>query len=164
MKEILTKISSYDLFNNLIPGTLFAVLADKFIGIDLLQENVFLGIVLYYFFGMVISRFGSLVIKPLLQLLGVVKEEPYAQYVKASKKDDKLEVLSQVNNTYRTIVALIFCLLLAGIYVWLEECWAWIKDYRLPLLSVGLLILFIVAFRKQTRYIAERVTAINSRE
>ena len=103
-------------------------------------------------------------IKPLLQLLGVVKEEPYAQYVKASKKDDKLEVLSQVNNTYRTIVALIFCLLLAGIYVWLEVGWAWIKDYRLPLLSVGLLILFIVAFRKQTRYIAERVTAINSRE
>ena len=43
MKEILEKLSSYNIFNNLLPGILFVVLAKASTSYDFIQTDVFLG-------------------------------------------------------------------------------------------------------------------------
>ena len=68
MKEILDKLSSYNLFNYLLPGVLFVVIASKVTRYGFIQDDIVIGVFLYYFIGMVISRFGSLVIEPLLNV------------------------------------------------------------------------------------------------
>jgi len=67
MKELIDKISTYNLFNYLLPGILFALFAKHFIGLDLIQSDIGIGIFLYYFLGMCISRIGSLIIEPILR-------------------------------------------------------------------------------------------------
>lgn len=59
------KISSYNLFNYFLPGVLFAALADTVTSYNFLQSDLVVGVFVYYFFGLVISRFGSLIIEPL---------------------------------------------------------------------------------------------------
>src|SRR4030042_1443125 len=103
MKEILDKLSSYNLFNYLLPGIIFVILAGKITHYSFVQEDIILGAFLYYFIGLVISRFGSLVIEPLLKCLSFVQFADYKDFVSTSKKDDKLELLLEVNNTYRTL-------------------------------------------------------------
>ena len=66
MKELLDKISSYNLFNYLLPGILFVCISKQFTDYDFIQDNDFIGAFLYYFIGMVISRFGSLCLSPLI--------------------------------------------------------------------------------------------------
>ena len=69
MKEILDKLSSYNLFNYLLPGVIFVVIANKVTHYDFIQDDIVIGAFLYYFIGMVISRFGSLAIEPILKYL-----------------------------------------------------------------------------------------------
>jgi len=106
MKDILSKLSSYNLFNYLFPGILFVIVASKVTHYSLIQQDVVIGVFLYYFIGLVVSRFGSLVIEPILRKTSFLRFADYEDFVAALKKDEKLELLSEVNNTYRTLV---FC-------------------------------------------------------
>ena len=49
MEEILEKISSYNLFNYLLPGILFAVISKEITTYSFLHENIIIGLFLYYF-------------------------------------------------------------------------------------------------------------------
>src|SRR5436190_18350950 len=98
MKELLDKISSYNLFNYLLPGVLFAALADIVTSYKFVQPDLLVGAFVYYFFGLVISRLGSLVIEPLLKALSFLHFASYEDFIAVSQKDAKLEVLSEVNN------------------------------------------------------------------
>ena len=71
---------------------------------------------LYYFLGLVVSRFGSLVIGPLLKSFSFIKFADYRAFIDASKKDTQIEVLSEANNSYRTLCALFSLLLLLKLY------------------------------------------------
>lgn len=51
MKELLDKISSYNLFNYLLPGILFVCIAKHFTDYNFIQDNDFIGAFLYYFIG-----------------------------------------------------------------------------------------------------------------
>ena len=66
MSEILDKLSSYNIFNYLLPGTLFAVAGDAFTSYSFVQKDVLVAVFAYYFMGLVISRIGSLMIEPFL--------------------------------------------------------------------------------------------------
>ena len=66
VNELVNKISSYNIFNYLLPGIVFATLADKMINYPIANHNILVAAFLYYFVGLVVSRFGSLVIEPLL--------------------------------------------------------------------------------------------------
>ena len=67
MEDLIKKISSYNLFNYLFPGIVFVVLAKMITPYSFLHEDIILGIFIYYFVGLSISKFGSLVIEPLLK-------------------------------------------------------------------------------------------------
>lgn len=107
MNELLSKISSYHLFNYLLPGCLFAVVASSFTQHHVIQQNLVLGLFLYYFYGLVISRLGSLVLEPLLKRLHFLKFSDYRDFVNASKVDPQIDVLSETNNMYRTLCSLL---------------------------------------------------------
>jgi hypothetical protein len=159
MKDILDKLSSYNLFNYLLPGIIFVVLASKVTHYSFVQQDILIGAFLYYFIGLVISRFGSLVIEPLLKCLSFVKFADYKEFVFASKQDEKLELLSEVNNTYRTLCSLFILLLSLKLYEKIEGRFPDLKDWDGIILVVLLLITFLFSYRKQTSYITKRIKA-----
>lgn len=163
MKEIIDKISSYNIFNYLFPGIIYVVLLREFTEYDLIQENNFIGAFLYYFIGLVISRFGSLIIGEILKSkrLKFIKFADYSDYVIASDKDNKIELFSEVNNMYRTIISLFVLLLLSKFYHWLSEWLNFSKSTSFITLSVLMLILFVFSYKKQTGFVVKRVNTRN---
>src|SRR5690349_9990449 len=107
MKELIDKLSSYNLFNYLLPGILFAA-GTEMVGLPLWRRGDILSdLFLYYVAGLVISRLGSLLVGPALQKIGLVKpHESYPDFVKACGKDSKIETLSEQNNMYRSLCTL----------------------------------------------------------
>jgi len=154
MKELLDKISSYNIFNYLLPGVLFAAVADTVTSYRF-QQAVFV----YYFLGLVISRIGSLIIEPLLKKVTFVTFAPYGDFVAASQEDPKLEVLSEANNMYRTLCSLFVAIALLKGYEFLATRLAVPASLSGFLLIGALLVLFLFAYRKQTEYITKRVKA-----
>lgn len=159
MKEILDKLSSYNLFNYLLPGIIFVVLASKVTHYSFIQQDIIVGAFLYYFVGLVISRLGSLIIEPLLKYLSFLRFANYKDFVSASKKDEKLELLSEVNNTYRTLCSLFILLLLLKLYEKIEGRFSILKEWDGIILVVLLLVTFLFSYRKQTSYITKRIKA-----
>lgn len=163
MTEIISKITSYNLFNYLVPGVLFAAFVNYFTTYQLIQDNLVIGAFLYYFLGLVVSRFGSLIIEPFLKEISFLKFASYKDYISASKIDPKIEVFSEENNMYRTFIALFVLIVLVKIYE--------LISFKLPILNVWspyisivtLLITFLFSYRKQTEYITKRIKAITDR-
>ena len=160
MKQFLDKLSSYNIFNYLVPGTIFAGLVDKLTAYSLLQENILIGLFLYYFIGLIISRLGSLTLEPLLtnKKIKFVKFAEYEDYVKASKLDPKIEIFSEQNNMYRSLCMLSIALILLKIY---DLVWGSRSLDNVTIIFgflIGLLVLFLFSYKKQTeKYVVKRV-------
>ncbi len=159
MKELLDKLSSYNLFNYLLPGIIFVVIASKITHYNFIQDDIVIGAFLYYFIGMVISRFGSLIIEPLLKHFSFLQFADYQDFVTASKKDEKIELLSEVNNTYRTLCSLFILLLLLKIYGAVESVIPFLQKCSAIIIIILLITMFLFSHRKQTSYITKRVNA-----
>lgn len=159
MIDLLSKISSYDLFNYLLTGIIFVILADKLTCYSFIQQDIVIGLFVYYFIGLVISRVGSLVIEPILKSkrIAFLKFEPYEKFLAASEKDKKIELLSEVNNTYRTFCSVFAILFLLKIYEGIQIRFSFLRDWDLIALVALLLITFLFAYRKQTRYLTDRI-------
>lgn len=162
MKDILDKITSYNLFNYLLPGVLFVAILDKFTIYSLTQENLIVGAFVYYFVGLVISRFGSLIIEPFLQSIYFLKFADYPDFVVASKIDQKIEAFSEVNNMYRTFTAMFVLLLMLKGYEFLSVKIQILNEHNFLILVLTLLIMFLFSYRKQTNYITKRIIATKS--
>jgi len=157
MKELLDKISSYNLFNILLPGVLFAVLAEAFTPYSFIQENIIVGAFIYYFIGLVVGRFGSLIIEPLLKKIKILKFSDYKDFISACNKDPKIDTLSETNNMYRTFCSVFVLLLLLKLYAFIESLLPVLKEYKLYILISLFLIMFIYSYKKQTGYINKRI-------
>lgn len=160
MKEIVDKITSYNLFNYLLPGVIFVAVLDKLTIYSFTQENLVIGAFVYYFIGLVISRFGSLFIEPVLKKITFLKFSSYADFTSASKKDLSIEIFSEVNNMYRTFVAMFTLLGILKLYELLAIKFSVLNNLSLCILMVFLFVMFLFSYRKQTQYITKRVNAI----
>ena len=161
---MLEKLSSYNLFTNLFPGVVFCFFADKYLSYPLIQEDFVVGIFLYYFVGLVISRIGSVVIEPLLIWAGILKYASYGDYVAASKKDSKIDLLLETNNMYRSATSLFACMALLLFFDLLKTSFVLVEQYYVPILVALFLALFVLSYRKQTNYIRKRIEANGSSE
>ncbi|MGO8054926.1 hypothetical protein [Rhizobium leguminosarum] len=157
MNDLFAKISSYDLFNNLIPGAVFLFFLSVSGIYDLKVESLVGHLVIYYFVGLVISRIGSIFIEPLLKLLGMVKYDRYEDFINASSKDLKILTLLESSNLYRTILALMVVCAIALSWdtvtrylPFSPRCWG-------VILCVSLAGLFLLSYRKQNDFIRKRV-------
>jgi len=164
MKDLLEKLSSYNIFNYLLPGIVFVVVADALTTFHFVQQDIVLGVFLYYFIGLIISRLGSIVIEPILKWSKFVKFAPYADFVSASKKDKSLEVLSEANNMYRTLCSLFVSLILLKIYERLSISFPIMGRWATEFLVVGMLALFCLSYRKQTQYITKRIQSTKRKD
>ena len=154
MKELVDKLSSYNLFNYLLPGTLFVAAAERISDHRVAQSNIIVAFFIYYFIGLVISRIGSLVVEPLMKSTDFVRFAPYKDFVRACTHDQKIELLSEQNNMYRTLCALFLSVGLLKLYDFMLTQWG------LPgktVLIVGLFALFAFSYRRQTSYVRQRV-------
>lgn len=155
MNEILSKLSSYNLFNYLFTGVIFVALCKFFTPYSLIQENLLIGLFLYYFIGLTLSRLGSVLIEPFLKWTRFTKYSDYGDFVKASKLDNKLEVLSEANNMYRTLVAVCLSIIFLKLYAGINPQHQ-LHQPAYYLLTV-LLVLFLFSYRKQVSYISKRI-------
>lgn len=163
MEKIIEKISSYNLYNYLLTGVLFSIISKKFLLIKIDQENIFTFALLCYFIGLTISRFGSLVLKPFLEWISFIRFSKYKDFVAASKKDLKINILSRENNVYRTLCSLFIVLLLLKIYILIETIVPFLRNNRFYILTISLSISYLLAYRKQTEFIYERVEINNKK-
>jgi hypothetical protein len=159
MGELLKKISSYNIVNFLLPGVLFVLLARLICHVSLPQEDIVVALFLYYFVGLVVSRIGSLALEPILRKMSIVRFSDYKDFLDASAADSKLEVLSETNNMYRTLATLFLLLALLQGYQALERWMPALTDWSQPILLLGLIVLFVLSYSKQSRYINQRVQA-----
>lgn len=159
MKELLDKLSSYNIFNYLLPGVLFSVLASKMTELELIQKDIVVGVFVYYFVGLIISRFGSLIIEPLLRKTKFLKFADYKDFIQASAKDGKIEILSEANNMYRTFIATFLLLGLMKLYFLLATKWSFLTDWSDWILVILIIGMFLFSYRKQTNYITKRINS-----
>ncbi len=157
MKELSEKISSYNLFNNLLPGILYVFIVTKLTSFNLILENNLIGAFFYYFVGMIISRLSSLIIEPFLKWVKFVKYAEYKDYLIACERDNKINLLCEGNNMYRTFVALFVAILLTIAYDKITIHFCIPIENTFVGIIIGLLILFLFSYRKQTTFIRKRV-------
>jgi len=158
MKELLEKLSSYNMFNYLFPGILFVVIAKYITVYDFVQSNIIFGLFLYYFIGLVISRVGSLFIEWFLKKIKFIKDCDHKDLATAQKQDKKIDILLESNNMYRTLIAMIFLLLLLKLYEFCFLKYQFDEIATKIVLLAAILVLFLLSYRKQTKYVIKQVS------
>lgn len=164
MEKIIDKLSSYHIFNYIIPGGLFIILCNNYINIKIEQEKFIYFFLMSYFIGIIISRISSLVTEKLMYFVFNIKKESHENYIKATKKDEKIEILMQDMNMYRNICTMLIILLIMEVIKIFELCQLIDKELLIVLLFILLIIIFICAYIKQTKYIISRVKIANKRK
>jgi hypothetical protein len=159
MKDLLDKISTYNIFNYLFPGVVFVVTASNLTSYNFILPDILVGAFIYYFVGLVISRIGSIFIEPFLKFIRFLKFADYKRFVKASKADTRIDTLSEINNMYRTICSLFLMLIAIKGYDWLSRKWMFLTERKIEFLTLFLFLLFLFSYRKQTNYITKRIEA-----
>lgn len=181
IKNVVEKISSYNIFNNFFPGIVFCYIVKQITRISLVNGGILENLFIYYFIGMVISRIGSVFVEKWLKSLQIkdritktkktfLNFAPYDKYIEASEKDSFIKVLNETNNIYRTIISVFLVAIVVKLYDWLF--YDYIKCLGIMgknLISIGgcliIIILFIHSYKKQTDYIRSRVERYsNSKE
>jgi len=157
MDGVLSKMDSYEILTNLLPGAFFVIGLNFVFDLNVLSENLLEGILICYFAGLVINRVSSLIVRPMLKFLRIVGDEPYSDYVSAVRKDPKIDKLSRANNSFRSFFTATICLPIAYGLMVLYERWSWFSVNWNWLALVFLVILFLSAHIKQNNFVRRRV-------
>lgn len=157
MEKLFEKISSYNIFNFIIPGAVFTVISEHLEILFPPSKEILAEVIWYYFVGAVVSRVGSVIIEPLLRWLRFVKHAPYTAYLEACEKDPKMETMVEVANTYRTLLSGFLLLIVGLLLSWAAGSVALPPIWKERIGIGALLLLFLVSYRKQVQYVAKRV-------
>ena len=167
VKSISDKISSYNIFNNLFPGIIFCSVLTNATRFSLATDNILEQLFIWYFTGMIISRIGSIFVESSLKKIKFKKKPylvfaDYKQYIAASEAKPFIATLSETNNTYRTIIALLISLGVVYLYDifffdWISEKCAIGNKLTVVIVGVLLIILFVKSYKKQTDYVRQQV-------
>jgi hypothetical protein len=154
MDELFKKISSYNIFNYLLPGVLFAFLVTKLTPYTLVQDDLLTGAFLYYFLGVVVSHAASITIGPILKGTRFAPQESYKDYLAAAKIDETIPVLSQERGTVRSFLMAILMVAVLKLY---SDPMSICSSTEIYAMFLILLVIFLFAYRRQTSYICQRV-------
>ena len=161
MEKLIEKISGYNLLNNIVPGSIFCYIMENLLGVSILKNDIILILFLFYFTGMISSRIGSIIIEEPLKYFEFIKFEPYDQFISASQKDQKIEIMSETNNTYRSISGMCILLLICNIYIIISKKISCLNSYTSIIIIISVFILFIISYKKQTKCLTNRIKIIN---
>ncbi|TBA59228.1 phosphohistidine phosphatase [Rhizobium ruizarguesonis] len=156
MNDIIAKVSSYDIFTNLIPGAALVEFLSRSGIYEVDREKLLANLVIYYLVGLVISRFGAVVLEPFLKFLRIIRHDSYSDFIEASAKDLKILTLLESTNLFRSLFT---ACLLALLTLWLpidgtsKPAHAGTLTWILGTLAF----LFLLSYRKQNEFIRRRV-------
>lgn len=161
MNELIQKISSYNIFNFLLPGIIFVVFLSRVSEFNLIMDDILLALFFYYFLGLVLSRIGSLLIEPILLKTGFVKFSKYEKFLEATKEDKGILLQNEINNSFRTLISVFVMILFAMLFEKGLEYFHVNKDVFEYLLVLSIIIIFLFSFRKQSSYLRKRINIKN---
>lgn len=158
VERVLDKVSSYQIFNYLFPGIIFVNILERTTSFRVASEDVVYQLFLCYLAGMILSRIGSVVIEPLYKGVCWVIYSDYGIFLSASDKDEKIDIMSMENNTYRTLVSVFVCLIVA---LCLDQ-WDVYREFNTTVWSTFvyffiLTLVFSMSYAKQSAYVRRRV-------
>lgn len=164
------KISSYNIFNNLLPGIVFCFILKNTTRFSISNGDFFENLFVYYFVGMVTSRIGSLIVEKILSSVKIKKHDKskesfitipdYDKYIFASENQPFIKTLRETNNICRTMVSVTLLLIIVKIYdMFLHDKLLGLinKEWLILLSFIILMIIFIASYKKQSAYVYERV-------
>lgn len=173
IKSIIEKITSYNLFNNLLPGIVFCHVVERTTQIVFKGDSFFENLFIYYFIGMLVGRVSSLFIEPMLMKMKIknkqskVKEAyirfaPYKDYVEASESNPFIKVLNESCNMYRCFISVFLLVACCKIYdayarAWFCKLWSAGNDVKVIVMCLIIASLFVMSYKKQVDYIRDRV-------
>lgn len=164
MRKFIEKIDSYELMTSLLPGAFFYTSLKFFCDIEFPIENVVEEIAVYYFLGLIINRIGSIIVKPFLLKINVIKEATYDEYINAEKKDSKIKILMETCNYYRSMMTGCLLLLIMKCVFWCPFNISWFQKIWKEILLLGLIVLFLAAYRKQMNFVCKRANVSNQND
>lgn len=155
--KLVDRLSSYQLFNYLLPGIIFNYGIEQITSFSFTPEDILYKLFIYYVSGMILSRIGSTIIEPIYKKFCIVVYAGYKDYLDAAEKDPKLDILVMENNTYRTLVSTFIVMLLLYLLDQIE----WLHDkydsfYAIVIYLLLLISLMTLSFRKQTSFVRSR--------
>lgn len=157
MDSFVDKISTYNIFNYLFPGVVFLALMSKLTTYNFEFGGIFQTLVVGYFFGLLISRIGSIILEPIFKLIRVTKYENYSDFISASKNDEVISTLSEVANMYRTLCSMTFCLFFAYVYSVINNKHLYTNVIEIIIGLSLIFVLFVLALKKQGEYVTKRI-------
>ena len=167
MENFLNKLENYNILNYILPAVVFDVSCRYYIKVELIPtDNIFISIFIYYFLGLVISRIGSLIIKPLLWKLKVLNKKDSSEctdFYKAEEQDSKIKVLFADYNIYRNFIATFFLLLVFKFAYEVKNCLNINSTVIFTVSFILLFVLFIMSYKQQLTYIHRRIENIKSK-
>lgn len=155
--KVVDKLSSYQLFNYLLPGIIFNYGIEQITSFSFTPGDILYKLFIYYVTGMILSRIGSTIIEPIYKKYCIVVYAGYKDYLEAAEKDPKLDILVMENNTYRTFVSTFIVMLL----VFLLDQIEWLHDKYDSFFAIVIYLLLLIglmtlSFRKQTSFVRSR--------
>lgn len=163
MANALSKISAYELFTIFFPGVLTVGYALWVLDIKISDNGIFQYVFMFcaaYLCGIVISRLGSILVQPLAKKMGFIDWSD--GYYIAEKHDGKISILQKDLNMYRSLVIASLIAIVLAIYSVL--CGNMDEDMYM-FLVISLLFLLVVSlssYRRQSKYITERINAVKN--
>lgn len=126
MEHLLKSLSQYEILNNLIPGMALCLLLKYTVHIDFFIGNNIENVFIVYLIGIVNGRIGSIIIEPILKKTGFVIFVDYSEYHKV--EDEKLKMLNQINNGFRSMLSVSVVTLIAYIGRYFCSICEWVQN------------------------------------
>lgn len=150
MEALITKISEYEIPNNLFPGVICCYLLKTVFNFDLMTDNDLENIFIWYAVCILIGRIGSLLVEPVLKkIITFVK---YEDYKKAIKINQDIEKISWKANTYRSLLALSLVMLIISFVCSFYYC----TNIEI-VVCIIMSVIFSLSYRKQVLYVVKGV-------
>ena len=167
MEQFFNKLENYNILNYILPAIVFDIGCRYYINIKIIPtDNIFISIFIYYFLGLVISRIGSLIVKPLLWKLKILNKKDSsecADFYKAEEQDSKIKILFSDYNMYRNFIATFFLLLVFKFAYEVKNCLNINSTIICTVSFILLFFFFLMSYKKQLSYIHRRIENIKSK-
>lgn len=133
----------YALVNFFVPAVVLVSILDRCkLLTNFFTHPWYIQIALLYITGVTLSRIGSLIVQPIMEMLKIINMSEYKKYLKYS--DDAVKKMQRTANEYRTYTALFFILMLT-------------LQNDITILWLFLTLLFAISYKKQLGYIQKRL-------
>lgn len=162
LTKLISHLERYDVFTTIMPGFLFLTVCSCF-GINHIPNGLFEKIGLIFFFGLLSSRVGVLIV----EMVGWIAKKilrstlflPYKEYrLLLRKEKDHTKMLIGNANWYRSLIGMTILLMFEQVAHWQQLTW------QSVITIIGMLIIFLYSYGRQVFFIYESYRMVQGEE